>query len=138
MTKYITPPSLSDQLSRTKTRLHVVERRLAKPTPIVPGYKSKWSITGKLIAQASPHDRHPTGGTLVLISAVLAKAGSTTTTLVYKRNNVAIATMKILPNETMNQIVMNTRFMQGDLINVELTEIGTGAETLTAFADFDR
>ena len=138
MTKYITPPSLPDQVSRTKTRLHVVERRLAKPTPIVPGYISKWSIMGELVAEASPHDRHPTGGTLVLISGVLAKAGTTTTTLVYKRNNVIIATMKFLPNETMNQIVMNTRFMQGDLINVEITQVGTGAETITAFAEFDR
>jgi len=142
MSKSLRPPTVANQVGSTKTRVHDLERRLAKKplTPAdIPGYIAKFSLAGPLVASRSGSEVHPHGGRLILLYAVINTPGESTTTLDFLKNQTVFSTMNLLLGVGYNEIVVNMPFSaRKDELQVEITVAGTGSDTLSVFGQFDK
>ena len=69
----------------------------------------------------------------------LGTAGSTTTTVVVRKNGVIIATMNILAGFQYSAVITSVRFTpQSDYGEAEITVAGTAARNLSVFGLFNR
>lgn len=142
MTTGLTPPTLAGQLGGTKGRVHALERRLARGIPPQPGFTAKFSLHGGLYLSTSGIEKHPTGGRLILVYAVLVVAGTTPTVIDVLKNGTPMAapsTLTLPAGVRQNELVVSSAFSaRGDELQVEITTAGSDAESLTVYGVFDR
>lgn len=139
MSEYLKRPTQAGQISSTKSRVHTIERRLLDKPRKPAVYIAKWSLGGAIYLSESGFEVHPSGGILIRVYATLLVAGTTTTTLSFKKNENAIATLKLTNGVRFNETMLSIPFASNsDLLNVEITAAGSGADTLSVFGEFDR
>lgn len=138
MTGSLVPPRSAEQISRTKSRVTDLERRLARPNPSPTGYVAKFSLHGSLYISTSGIDSHPTGGRLLHVYGYLDVAGSTTTVVSLLKNGTSFGYLKFPSGVTYNEYVVSIDFSaRKDEFQVSITSAGTGAKSLSVFGQFD-
>lgn len=139
MSEYLKKPTQAGQISNTKSRVHTIERRL-RDQPRKPAvYIAKWSLGGPLYESESGFEVHPSGGILIRVYATLLIAGTTTTTLSFKKNGSIFTTLNMTSGLVFNETMISVPFAaSADLLNVEITTVGDDAETISVFGEFDR
>lgn len=139
MSRYLEPPHIADQTSRTKTRIDSIERRLGPKIPNPLPYEVPFSLPGVVTASESGRARHPRGGRLVAVDAHLQTAGSTDTILTFKKSGVSIGTLTIPASATYADRIFDVLFTAlQEVVSVEVSTVGTGSEDLTVFCRFDQ
>lgn len=139
MSRHLVPPRAPEQLSRTKNRVHDLERRLARAIPEQGGYVAKWSLHGILYVSESGIELHPSGGRLILLYAVLVTAGSTATELELLKNGAVVGNLNLPATRRYNEEVVSVECAaRTDELQIGITQAGTDADTLTVFGLFDR
>lgn len=139
MSEYLKKPSQAGQISSTKSRVHTLERRLLGSPSKPAVYVAKWSLSGPVRISTAGYEVHPYGGTLVRVYATLLVAGTTTTTLSFRKNDTEIGTLRLTSGVKINEAYVSVPFSaNSDLFNVAITTAGTGAKLLAAFGEFDR
>lgn len=138
MTKALHPPESSQQLGRTKQRVHALERALRKHrTP--PGYRAKFSLHGRLFLSESGPEVHPDGGTLQLVWAVLRVAGTTATVLSLRKNGVEFDQLTLAVAAKYAELPCNTEFrVRQDQLTIAIITAGADAREITVYGGFDR
>ena len=138
MTGHLVPPRSGEQIGQTKSRVHDLERRLARGSTTPLGYVAKFSLHETLYVSTSGVDCHPTGGRLTLVYGHLDTAGTTTTVVELRKNGAAFGNLKFPSGVTYNELVVSTAFAaRKDEFQVAITTAGTGAKTLSVFGQFD-
>ncbi len=139
MSRYLVPPRAPEQISRTKGRVHDLERRLSRAIPEPLGYVAKFSLHGALYAIESAVELHPTGGKLQLVYAVLDTPGTTATTLSLRKNGTEFSQLILPPTVIYNEQVVSLQFSARiDRFQTVIVTPGAGAATLTVFGLFDQ
>ena len=138
MTGSLVPPRNAEQISHTKSRVTDLERRLARGIPAPVGYIAKFSLHGALFVSTSGIDSHPTGGRLLYVYGYLDTAGTTTTVVDLLRNGVSFGNLKFPSGVTYNEYIVSVDFAgRKDEFQVGITTVGTGAQSLSVFGQFD-
>lgn len=138
MTGHLVPPRPGEQLSRTKGRVHDLERRLQRASAKPLGYVAKFSLHGELYESLSGVELHPTGGRLQLVYAVLDEAGDDTTELDLLKNGTRFQGLKLPGGVAYNEVVVANDFnARTDEFQVEIVAAGLNAVTITVYGLFD-
>jgi hypothetical protein len=138
MTRSLVPPRNDEQISRTKSRVNDLERRLARPVRTPLGYIAKFSLHGGLYVSTSGVDAHPTGGRLVNVYGYLDTAGTTTTVVSLLKNGISFGLLKFPSGVVYNELVVSLDFSaRKDEFQVSITSVGSGARSLSVFGQFD-
>jgi hypothetical protein len=139
VSRYLRTPQIADQLSGTKQRVDSLERRLGQTIPNPNPYEVTFSQPGAVQATESGRARHPWGGRLVSVDAHLGTAGSTGTVIAIKRSGISVGSLTIPSSSTFALRGFDSLFSAyQQVLTVEVTTAGTGAEDLTVFCVFDR
>lgn len=139
MSRYLEPPRVASQLSETKRRVDALERRLGQQIPNPLPYEVTFSHPGALTATESGRARHPRGGRLVIVDAHLLTAGSTDTVIAINQSGASVGSLTVPANATYAERSLDVLFSaRQEVLTVETTSVGTGAEDLTVFCQFDR
>lgn len=140
MSRYLVPPRAPEQISKTKTRVHDLERRLSRPVPTPTGYVAKFSLHGGLFVVESGIELHPSGATLQLVYAIVKVAADTgTTTLSLRKNGTEFEQLRLPAGVRYNEAVVSVPFAaRTDEFTLAITAVGDGIATLTAYGLFDR
>lgn len=131
-------PDIRRIIGALERRLGVLERRITGAGAVTDESHSVFfSYAGPLAATVSPPARVWRGGILTVLAVTLETAGSTATVIDIVRNGTAVATVTVpASTETYNGQVSARFVADVDVLALEITTVGTGANNMTAEARF--
>lgn len=136
MTKGLTPPSVSGELSSLKKRVSDLERRLDDLT------KHKYlgipfSLGGPIYISESPPWSSPVKLRISSMVVILGSAGTTTTTVELKVNDATVITVSLGAEEIFKRVTLSKPLAPDvDFVKVAVTAAGETAKNLDVIIRF--
>lgn len=131
MTRGLTPPSVTGDLSSLKKRVTDLERKLDAFGKTRPYLGTPFSLAGAIYVSESPPWTTPVKLTIVEIVGLLGTAGSTTTTVALKVNGTTIVSLNIAAGEQLRKLTTSKILAPDqDVVTIACTAAGEGAEDL--------
>lgn len=130
-------PDLRTTLEGLRKRIEVLERRIREQ----PGAETEdeliFSLPGALVASTSPRGYVRNTSRLVNVVVSLGTAGSSTTTVLVKKNGSTIETITLGSGVNFDRTRTSVSFTaDSDYMTVTVSGVGTGAADLTVQARF--
>lgn len=136
MSVTLLPPDIRRILTDLTRRVGILERRVSNATPTTADSEEIiFSFAGVLAASDSPPVRFRRAGILSVLAVTLGTAGSSSTTILVKRNGATVGTVVVPSSTTVYNGDVGARFAaDSDILTLTVSSAGTGAADMTAAA----